>query len=114
MALTRDLLAGTPHPSGWGVAVTATHPTSHAYSITMLGEEISRCLLCAHAGAHEDFWRIAETLAPAQVVLHRPRGVPWLAVTIGLAILDLPRQQQLALSWLEAAVAWQLLSETDR
>jgi len=111
MIIVRDLLDGISHPDGWGVDITASHPTSHTWTISVLGDEIVFCMLCVDERASEQFWEIAESLAPRQTVLHRPRGVPWLAVSIASGILRLTREMQMALPWLETAVAWVLLED---
>lgn len=109
MVIARDLINGASHPDGWTVDITASHSTSHTWSISVHGEEVVYCLLCADQRVDSRLWEIAEGLAPARTVLHRPRGVPWLAVAISPVILTLPQELQLALPWLETAVAWTLL-----
>jgi hypothetical protein len=109
MIIARDLIAGVPHADGWGVEITASHPTSHGWTISVLGQEICFCLLCVEAVAHDQMWEIAESLAPERTVLHRPRGTPWFAVSLAPPILGLPREMQLALPWLETALAWALM-----
>lgn len=114
MVIARDLMAGASHPDGWSIEILASHPTSHYWSIAVWGQEVSSCLLCVDDVANDDFWEIAESLAPERTVLHRPRGAPWLAVAIAPPIMILTRELQMALPWLETAVAWTLLEEDRR
>jgi hypothetical protein len=109
MTLARELMDGAQNPQGWSVEITASHPTSHCWSISMSGEEICYCFLCVDQMVNDQMWEAAESLAPEQTVLHRPRGVPWLAVSLSPAIIGLPPELQLALPWLETALAWAFL-----
>lgn len=109
MALARELLAGETSSMGWSASSASPAPEVHHYSIFWRGAPVAECLLCQSAALSGPLWETAEAMAPAQVVLHRPRGTPWVAVHLLPGSMMLHRDDLLALPWLEIAIAWSFI-----
>ena len=104
MLVSASLLAGGT-AGGWSTTLDA----GQGFVVAHEGRDVVRCLLCADRARSDILWEAAEALAPPAVVLHRPRGTPWLAVALLPGAFLLPRELLLALPWLELGIAWCLL-----
>lgn len=97
-------------PGGFGCKVTAGDG-AWAYSLFRGGFPVSTCIVCWDAAVSDTVWEIAQQEAPDTVVLHRPRGVPWLSARIEpTAIVAMPEAMEIvALAQTELAIAWAIL-----
>jgi hypothetical protein len=99
--------------AGWSVRLGPSHPTSHVYQMLLNGQVLSACFLCIDKSASDMMWEAAEQLAPQEVVLARPRGVPWLAIALLPKAIELMQngqaQRLLELADAERSVAWALI-----
>jgi len=100
--------------AGWSVKLDR-HAGWATFEVLHRGVALSRCFLCLSADASAELWELAEVIAPDKVVLHRPRGVPWLAAAILPSALDIVQTRPLLLLQLadaERCVAWAVLEES--
>jgi hypothetical protein len=98
---------------GWSVAVTPLAPGAWRYTLRQAGAPVVTCWLCADAGASDATWEAASDpahLADERVILHRPRGVPWLAVALLPAALTVAPQHLHEAGDAERCVAWAILA----
>jgi hypothetical protein len=103
--------------AGWSVTLSSTI-TSYAridrgagaagFLMTLHDVAMSRCMVCWDKTVSDEAWETVQEAVPEQVVVHRPRGVPWLAVAILPGVLQHP-MQLMELADAERCVAWALI-----
>jgi hypothetical protein len=103
---------------GWSVAVTPQQPGAWRFRLSQPGLLVVECWLCGRADASDPLWEAA-TSGPAldeRVVLYRPRGVPWLAVSITAEAVQAATAGRLSTQHLmdagdaERCIAWAILN----
>ena len=103
--------------AGWSVRPLACPYDGTVWDMLCDGVAVSRCWLAGQGTASDDLWEMAEQAAPPQVVLHRPRGVPWLAVAIlpdAIPLLEAQPLRLMEVADAERCVAWAILTMGDR
>jgi hypothetical protein len=99
---------------GWVVTQIQGPVGGFVYDMSVDGIHMSRCWLCTEDAASDVMWETCEGSAPPTVVLHRPRGVPWLAIALQpsaiLAFAKGDPQKLLELADAERCVAWALIT----
>jgi hypothetical protein len=95
--------------AGWSVIIDTTAPGAACFLLLLHDIILSRCAVCWDAAVSDGAWEIVQDAVPDKVVVHRPRGVPWLAVDLQLsAVLQHP-DRLLQLADAERCVAWALI-----
>jgi hypothetical protein len=97
-------------PGNYGCRVTASDG-AWAFSLFRGNVPITTCIVCWTAAAFEPAWEAAQYDAPDNVVLHRPRGVPWLSARIepsALVALGDPFEL-MSIAQTELAIGWAIL-----
>ncbi len=100
--------------AGWSVRVLSQTPMATVFQMLLNGTPLSDCWLCIDATVSDALWEELEPQVPPSVVVHRPRGVPWLAVALVVEALPemLARPHRLMeLGDAERCVAWAFLAE---
>ena len=108
-----DALVDTGRDGPWSINLYARIDNRELFILVHEENVVSIGLLCLARSGYEAAWTLAEQTAPEAVVLHRPRRAPWFAVAIEPAAILLPGDLLRALSWLEIAIAWRLLSDYE-
>lgn len=119
VAIIRAAIAGDGNLfAGWSVLFDVKSAPFEGCAMFAMAHQqmpLSRCCVCWEAAASERAWETIEQTAPPEVVLHRPRGVPWLAVDLLPSVLDVPKERLLELADAERCVAWALIEKkSDR
>jgi hypothetical protein len=119
VAIIRAAIAGDGNLfAGWSVSfddwLSEGAPGCAMFVMQHQQMPLSRCCVCWEAAASERAWETIEQSAPPEVVLHRPRGVPWLAVDLLPSVLDVPKERLLELADAERCVAWALIGKSDQ
>jgi hypothetical protein len=103
---------GGPLWGGWSIDRKDAAPGTAIFVMLHQGRPMSRNMVVWTRQASDQAWEEVEAQAPDGVVLHRPRGVPWLAADL------LPGSLQVAMSApnvlmeladAERCVAWAIL-----
>lgn len=116
--VARLMRTGGRLPGGWSVRVQPLEAGAWRFRLAVGLVPVVDCWLCASAEASDATWEAAtaEGVADERVVLHRPRGVPWLAAALcpaGVAALSagaLTVDDLRAAGDAERCVAWAILS----
>jgi len=110
----RKALAGSSELwAGWSAEVERG-PGWATFIIRYQGMAMSQSFVCWEAEASDSLWELAEMLAPPRVVLHRPRGVPWLAAALlpgSVALVTTAPHVLLELADAERCIAWATIEE---
>jgi hypothetical protein len=94
--------------AGWSVKCEQA-PGGAAFIMLMHDVAVAQCMLCWDQTVSDETWEVVQNHVPDRVVAHRPRGVPWLAVSIlPAAVLQYP-DKLMELADAERCVAWTLL-----
>ena len=95
---------------GWTIVREASAEGTHVYRLEHGGAAVARCWLCTSAAASDATWEAAAAhVADERVVLHRPRGTPWLAAALLPGALQVSPDVLMQAGDLERCVAWALL-----
>lgn len=97
----------------WSVAVSPGDDAASArYVMIHEGRALARCWLCVQPAASDTLWEDAQEAAPDQVVVARPRVVPWLATALNLeGLMAITPDVLMQLGDATRCVAWAIYDE---
>jgi len=113
-AIRKALTGGGELWAGWAVKLDRRDGWA-TFELLHRGRALSRSFVCWTPEASAKLWEVAEALAPERVVLHRPRGVPWLAAAIlpgAIALVTTEPHLLLELADAERCIAWAVIEES--
>lgn len=108
------LAAGGELWAGWSVLRLPSPAGGVLWQALHGGVALAQVWQCHDAAASAAWWEAAEAAAPGDVVLHRPRGVPWLAAALfpeGVLAASHTPHVLLELGDLERCVGWALIPD---
>jgi len=110
--LQRAIAEGSPLGDGWMYQAQPLLGCTQAwvFDLVCVGAPVVRSWLCADSKQTDAMWaRASEEPIDERVVLHRPRGVPWLACALLPGALSIGPEILMMAGDLERCVAWALL-----
>ena len=97
--------------AGWSVRVQPLGPGAWRYDLAQQDTTVVACWLCAEKATSDEIWEqaIEHSTLDEHAVVARPRGVPWLAVTLLPSALLMSAEQIGMAGDAERCIAWAIL-----
>jgi hypothetical protein len=97
--------------AGWSVELDKSPRGAVSFRLLLHDVPLSRCMVVWDEAVSDLAWETVQEAVPDRVVVHRPRGVPWLAVDILPAAIapTTPAEALMELADAEQCVAWTLI-----